>query len=792
MKNAQRWTVALAGNPNSGKTTVFNNLTGSNQHVGNYPGVTVEKREGAARYDKTDFLIVDLPGTYSLTAYSEDEVVARRFIVEDKPDIVANIIDASNLERNLYLTTQLLELERPTVLVLNMMDIADGRGYSINDNALSEIFGSPVVRTIGSRNTSTKEILATCAASAGQVRPVKRIDYGNLEPAIEQLSQELTKIQHALSFPVRWLAIKLLENDEEVVRMVRGTDSGQAIISTAGTLRQQLQSQNEEDPELTIANRRYQFVSEVLSRILTVQPGQEQTTSDKIDKILTNRVLGLPIFFALMWLLFNFVFTVADAPMGWLEDGTAMLGEWVGASLPEGDLRSLLVDGIIGGVGGVVVFLPQILLLFFGIALLEGSGYMARAAFVMDRVLRSVGLHGKSFIPMLIGFGCSVPAVMATRTLENPRDRLVTILVTPFMSCSARLPVYTILISAFFSKESAGTVLFSIYVFGIAVAVIMARIFRSFFFKGAVEPFVMELPPYHVPTLRSVLLQMWERGVLYLKKAGTIILAVSIGIWFLTNYPSDIEYSKDYDTLITNVQTQFEEQTATEILPALQTESVEAHEAFSALLEKMQAIEEEFEGKIEELELEEDSPEFAAVQASKDQQLEALKAQDEPLFTLAERYQELQGEADEATEALENEQAAEKLVGSYAGRLGHAIAPLFKPLGFDWKISIGLFAGFAAKEVLVSTLGTIYSMGEADETSAALREALIADPVFSPLVAYTLMVFVLLYTPCLAVVAVIRRETNSWRWPLFSMAYTLVVAWVFSFLVRTIGGMMGY
>lgn len=792
MKNAQRWTVALAGNPNSGKTTVFNNLTGSNQHVGNYPGVTVEKREGAARYDKTDFLIVDLPGTYSLTAYSEDEVVARRFIVEDKPDIVANIIDASNLERNLYLTTQLLELERPTVLVLNMMDIADGRGYSINDNALSEIFGSPVVRTIGSRNTSTKEILATCAASAGQVRPVKRIDYGNLEPAIEQLSQELTKIQHALSFPVRWLAIKLLENDEEVVRMVRGTDSGQAIISTAGTLRQQLQSQNEEDPELTIANRRYQFVSEVLSRILTVQPGQEQTTSDKIDKILTNRVLGLPIFFALMWLLFNFVFTVADAPMGWLEDGTAMLGEWVGASLPEGDLRSLLVDGIIGGVGGVVVFLPQILLLFFGIALLEGSGYMARAAFVMDRVLRSVGLHGKSFIPMLIGFGCSVPAVMATRTLENPRDRLVTILVTPFMSCSARLPVYTILISAFFSKESAGTVLFSIYVFGIAVAVIMARIFRSFFFKGAVEPFVMELPPYHVPTLRSVLLQMWERGVLYLKKAGTIILAVSIGIWFLTNYPSDIEYSKDYDTLITNVQTQFEEQTATEILPALQTESVEAHEAFSALLEKLQAIEEEFEGKIEELELEEDSPEFAAVQASKDQQLEALKAQDEPLFTLAERYQELQGEADEATEALENEQSAEKLVGSYAGRLGHAIAPLFKPLGFDWKISIGLFAGFAAKEVLVSTLGTIYSMGEADETSAALREALIADPVFSPLVAYTLMVFVLLYTPCLAVVAVIRRETNSWRWPLFSMAYTLVVAWVFSFLVRTIGGMMGY
>ncbi|KYZ75642.1 ferrous iron transporter B [Anaerosporomusa subterranea] len=790
MKATHRWTVALAGNPNSGKSTVFNNLTGSSQHVGNYPGVTVEKREGFAGSDNKEFRIVDLPGTYSLTAYSEDEVVARRFIVEEKPDVVANIIDASNLERNLYLTAQLLELEQPTVLVLNMIDVASGRGYSINNKALEEVFASPVVRTVGSRNQGTKEILAACAASAGQQHQSWRIDYGNLESAIEQLSHELTANGEGLRFPVRWLAIKLLENDEEILRLIRDLSAGQTIIHRAAKLRQELQTKNDEDPELTIADRRYQFVGKVLSRILTVQSDKNQTTSDKIDKVLTNRIFGLPIFFALMWLLFNLVFTLAEAPQSWLEDGAAALGTWVGAHMAEGDLRSLLVDGIIGGVGGVIVFLPQILLLFFGIALLEGSGYMARAAFIMDRVLRSVGLHGKSFIPMLLGFGCTVPAVMATRTLENPRDRLVTILVSPFMSCSARLPVYTVLISAFFSKESAGSVLFSIYVLGIVIAVLMARIFRSFLFKGAVEPFVMELPPYHLPTLRSVLIQMWERGVLYLRKAGTIILAVSVLIWFLTNYPSEVQYSKDYDTLITQSQTLFEEQAAKEIAPALQVENIEQHQDFMALLEKAQAIDEDFEKQTAELES--DSPEFAAIELAKEEQFAALKAENEKLFSLAERYQELKATAEDEVAALEQEQAAEKLVASYAGRIGQAIEPLVKPLGFDWKISIGLFAGVAAKEVLVSTLGTIYSVGEADETSVALQEALVADPVFSPLVAYTLMVFVLLYSPCFAALAVIRRETNSWKWSLFTMVYTIVVAWVVSFLVYTIGGLLGF
>lgn len=790
MKIAHRWTVALAGNPNSGKTTVFNNLTGSNQHVGNYPGVTVEKREGFISSDNLDFRIIDLPGTYSLTAYSEDEVVARRFIVEEKPDVVANILDASNLERNLYLTVQLLELEQPTVLVLNMIDVATQRGYSIDDRALENVFASPVIRAVGNRNQGTKETLVACAHSAGQPHQPWRIDYGNLEPAIEQLSRKLTTNGESLRFPVRWLAIKMLENDEEVLRLVRSLSTGSAVVQLASNLRQELQEKNDEDPELTIADRRYQFVGQVLSRILTVQSDKSLTTSDKIDRVLTNRIFGLPIFFALMWLLFNLVFTLAEAPQTWLEDGAAAVGTWVGSHMEEGDLRSLLVDGIIGGVGGVIVFLPQILLLFFGIALLEGTGYMARAAFIMDRILRSVGLHGKSFIPMLLGFGCTVPAVMATRTLENPRDRLVTIMVAPFMSCSARLPVYTVLISAFFTKESAGSVLFSIYVLGIVVAVLMARIFRSFFFKGAVEPFVMELPPYHLPTLRSVLMQMWERGILYLKKAGTIILAVSVLVWFLTNYPSEVQYSKDYDTLITQSQTIFEEQSAKEIAPALQVENIEDHPEFTALLEKMQALDEDFDGQTAELDA--DSPEFAAAESAKQSQLSALKAENTELFAIAERYQELKATADEQVQALEREQAAEKLVASYAGRIGQAIEPMIKPLGFDWKIGIGLFAGFAAKEVLVSTLGTIYSVGEADETSVALQEALAADPVFSPLVAYTLMVFVLLYSPCFAVSAVIRRETNSWKWPVVTIVYTTIVAWIVSFLIYTIGGMLGF
>lgn len=700
--HGQKHIVALTGNPNSGKTTIFNSLTGSRQHVGNYAGVTVEKREGVRNFHDDTLHIVDLPGTYSLTAYSEEEKVARRFIIEDAPEVVVEVIDASNIERNLYLAIQILELERPTIFALNMMDVAESRGIKIDDAKLSELFKVPVVRTVGRKNRGMEELLhaVSDAIHHGVGQPF-RVDYGeDIEKVIEKLSARLAAVNRELKFPVRWLAVKLLENDQEIIDMVKNLPGSESIVEDSIAAREELLLKNGEDTEITIADYRYRFIGSVLTQVAKFPLLETATTSDKIDKVLTNRVYGLPIFFGLMWLLFNFVFVLSEYPMGLIETGVTGLGNWLGENMAEGHLKSLVVDGIIGGVGGVIVFLPNILLLFLGIAILEDTGYMARVAFIMDRIMRAVGLHGKSFIPLLLGFGCGVPAVMAARTLDNPRDRLVTILVTPFMSCSARLPVYTILIAAFFSEEAAGTVLFSIYLLGIALAIIMARIFRSTLFPGNVDPFVMELPPYHLPTVKNILLHMWERSVLYLKKAGTIILAVSIVVWFLTSYPSEVNYSKDYNYL-----------------------TAQAEEAFDK----------------------------------------------------------------EKLEELHKEQAGEKLSLSYAGTIGRAIEPIIKPLGFDWKIGVGLFTGFAAKEVLVSTFGTIYSVGEADETSFSLREKLAQDPVFNSLVAYTLMVFVLIYAPCLAVITVIWRETMSLKWALFTLGYTTVLAWIISFIVYRVG-----
>lgn len=660
-------TVALAGNPNCGKTTLFNNLTGARQKVGNYPGVTVEKREGVCHCRVgAPLRVIDLPGTYSLTAYSEDERVARRYIVQDNPDVVANIVDASNLERNLYLTVQLLELERPSVLVLNMTDVAKTRGILINDQVLSERLGILVERTVGSRNVGTEELAKALACSVCRPTHPFVLDYGaDLEAAIAYLHKPLASAK--LDYPVRWTAIKLLENDAEVVELVAALPNGQTIIDLAGSLRADLEQMTGNDPEILIANQRYQFVQSVITAAIVVGENDRETISDRIDLILTHRIFGLPIFFGMMWFLFTLVFTFAEYPQELIESGFAWLSDWIGAVLPDGGLKSLLIEGVIGGVGGVLVFLPNILLLFLGISLLEDSGYMARAAFLMDRIMRSVGLHGKSFIPLLLGFGCSVPAIMGTRTLDNPRDRLVTILVAPLMSCSARLPVYTVLIAAFFHETNAGTVLFSIYFLGIVLAVLMAKLFRSFLFPGESEPFVMEMPPYHLPSVRGTLLHMWERSILYLKKAGTIILAVSVIIWFLTNYPGV-------------------------------------------------------------------SPEE-----------------------------------------------------SYAGLIGRFIEPVLNPLGFDWKIAISLLTGFTAKEMLVSTLGTIYAIGAEGEAAMSLPQALAADALLNPVTAYALMVFVLIYAPCLPTIAVIRRETNSWKWAGFSMIYPTVLAWIMAFAVVQIG-----
>lgn len=667
-------TVALAGNPNCGKTTLFNNLTGAKQHVGNYPGVTVEKREGFANFQGKEFVIVDLPGTYGLMAHAADELVARRFIVHNKPDLIVNIVDAGNLERNLYFSLQLLELERPVVMALNMVDVAENNGIRINDQLLAEILHIPVIRTVGRQNRGTADILAAAAAAAEQ-QAAAGLDFRYSEPieaAIGRIVEPLARIKTGLRFPRRWLALKLLEDDAEASAYLRDVAGGEQAIVTAAVCNREL-TDPVGDPALLIAEQRHRFVAGVYEQVASCSRNEALSTSDRLDLMLTGKFSGLPIFFGLMWLLFNLVFTVGAYPQAWLEDGFNALGGFISPLLTDDDLRSLVVDGIIGGVGSVMVFLPNILILFLGIAFLEDTGYMARAAFIMDRIMQSVGLHGKSFIPLLLGFGCSVPAIMGSRTLENPRDRLVTILVTPFMSCSARLPVYTVLTAAFFDENVAGTVLFSIYFLGILLAVLVARMFRTLVFKGESEPFVMEMPPYRLPTFKSILIHMWERSLLYLRKAGTIILAVSILVWFLVNYPE-----------------------------------------------------------------------------------------------------------------------TDHIAGSYAGQLGKLVEPWIAPLGFDWKLGVGLVSAFTAKEVLISTLGTLYNIGQTGEIAVALQQALSSDTAYRPLTAYSLMVFVLVYSPCLATVAVTKRETNSWRWALFSPVYTTLLAWLLAFAVYQTGILLGY
>ena len=711
---AKKITIALAGNPNSGKTTVFNNLTGARQHVGNYPGVTVEKIEGTLKYKGYEIDVVDLPGIYSLTAYSIDEIVARNFLVEENPDVVIDIIDASNLERNLYLATQFKELGVPLVLAFNMADLAKRQGLKIDEERLSQLLGVPIVFTVATKKTGMDELLDTAIQVAeGKSKLAETtVGYGR------ETEEEITKLETVLSqdknlvikYPAHWLALKLLENDSEVIKKIKESSIASEILGMVQKSIVHLKGVFGDEPEAIIADRRYGFISGACSEAIQRTYELRHTTSDRIDKVLVNRILGLPIFLGLMWLVFKFTFKLSEPLMSWVEAAQEWLGNLLGRLLPDGSaVQSLVVDGMISGVGSVLIFVPIIFLLFLAIALLEDSGYMARAAFIMDRLMHKIGLHGRSFIPMLLGFGCNLPAIMATRTIQDRKDRVVTILVNPFMSCGARLPVYTLLIGAFFHKKIAGNILFSLYILGIIIAIITAKLFRKYLLKGPAAPFVMELPPYRLPTLKGLLIHMWERGVVYLKKAGTIIFAGCVVVWFLSNFPWNPAYSRDYDALIAKA-----------------------------------------------------------------------------------------GENQEIVSQLENEKAYEKLEKSYAGSLGMMIAPVFKPLGFgNWKIAVGLVGGFVAKEIVVGTLGTLYAVGEADEESETLRQALQKEKrpdgskIYTPLVAYSLMVFVLLYLPCLATIAVIKRETNSWRWPIFTAIYTTALAWLVSFIIYQGGKFLG-
>ncbi len=704
-------TIALSGNPNSGKTTIFNNLTGLRQHVGNYPGVTVEKKTGETKYKGYKVNVVDLPGTYSLTAYSLEEIVARNFIVNEKPDVVVDIVDSSNLERNLYLAVQLMELNTPLILAFNMTDIVKKSGKKIDISLLSELFGIPIIETVGSRGLGSDKLLEAVIKVVSSRKEKKvEVKYG------EEVENEIVKIISVLKegkaltlkFDARWIAVKLLEQDRDIIDTLKKTSGPKYSKVEEVTTRAigHITSILRDTPEIIIADGRYGFINGALREAYEEASLKKVDISEKIDRVLTNRIMGIPIFALIIWLMFQFVFTLGKYPMGWIELGFGKLSVLITEIVQQGLIRSLLVDGVIGGVGGVIIFTPNIILLFFAIALLEDSGYMARAAFVMDRIMHKIGLHGKSFIPLIIGFGCTVPAYMGSRILENRRDRLVTMHINTFMSCGARLPVYILFAGAFF-PAIAGNVIFSIYLIGVVMAVIMARVLRATRFKGESEPFVMELPAYRIPTLKGILIHTWERTWMYIKKAGTVILAISILMWMLFTFPMiGNNYSTDYKGQVNEIEQSYQS------------------------------------GEITEREL------------------------------------------DESIVVIEAKMAGEGLAYSAAGRMGRFLEPVFRPLGFDWKMVVATISGIAAKEVVVSTMGTLYSIQEADGQSDSLKTALYKN--YHPLVGYNFMLFTLLYFPCMAGMVIFRKEAGT-KEMLFQIGYTFLLAWVVSFLVFQIG-----
>jgi len=721
-------TIALAGNPNSGKTTIFNNITGTRQKVGNWPGVTVAKKEGHVSKYGYDLKIIDLPGTYSLTPFSIEEIVARNYVLDERPDVVIDIIDASNLERSLYLATQLRELDCKVLFALNMADVARGRGMKIDGAKLSELLDVPVVFTVGNKNEGIDDLLKASiqlAESPTEAPRKRKVKYSqDVETAIVRLRQFLEeKTDGNLPYNARWTAIKLLEDDKIVKeRILQKTgEHGLEILQTAQALRKHLSQRFDDDPQIVMTDERYGFIAGIIKEVQTTSTRQRIDISRNIDLVLTNRFIGFPIFLFFIWAMFQLTFTLGAYPMDWIDGGVAWLSAVLDGQLPDGLFKDLLLDGIIGGVGSVIVFLPNIVILFFCIALFEDTGYMARSAFLMDKIMHLIGLHGKSFIPMLMGFGCNVPAIMATRTLESEKDRILTILITPFMSCSAKLPVYIILAGAFFGIR-AGTVIFGIYLLGIVLSIITGRLFRSTLLRGADAPFVMELPPYRVPMIKSLMIHMWDRSKIFLKRMSKVILIGSIIVWMLSNFPRNISTAVDYDTRKSRV--------------------------IAAYATRLKAAD-----------------------ASAGTQLEKEKAA--------------------AVAALEKARQSALTEKSFMGSMGKALAPVFAPLGIDWRGGVALLTGFVAKEIVVSTLGVLHAVGGEEEESEALKKALLASGM-TPLSALSMMIFVLLYLPCLATTAAIKRETGSYRWMFFSIAYSTSVAWIMSCIAYQGGRLLGY
>ena len=681
----------MVGNPNCGKTSLFNVASGAHEHVGNYSGVTVDAKKGFFEYKGYHFNICDLPGTYSLSAYSPEELYVRRYLKNEIPDVIVNVVVASNLERNLYLTTELIDMDYRMVIALNMFDELEQSGGKIDYKHLGNMIGVPIVPTVSRSGKGVNQLFDTIIeVYEGRDESVRHVHVGLgkvIENSITPLKDLLKKDPTCnREFSPRYLAIKILEGDTEVKRMLEGSESYPELMNIRNAEVEKIETTLNEDIESAIANEKYGFISGALAE--TYRPGdkEEAKTTRIIDSFVTNKLFGFPIFIFLMWLMFEATFSIGAYPMEWIENGVAWLSEIIGNYMPSGPLKDLLIDGILGGVGGVIVFLPNILILYLFISFMEDSGYMSRAAFIMDKIMHKIGLHGKSFIPLVMGFGCNVPAIMATRTIESRSSRLITILINPFISCSARIPIYILLVGTFF-PQYASLVFIGLYLFGIIVAVITAKLMRRFFFKVDETPFVMELPPYRMPTAKATFRHMWNKAEQYLRKMGGVILVASVIVWFLSYYPRP-------------------------------------------------------------------------------------KASYERELTPHEQM--------------------EQQSNSYLGKIGQAVTPLVDPLGFNWKVTTSLLSGTAAKELVVSTLGVLYSEIDADETISLSKKISQPNPVtgvpdFTPLVALSFMVFVLLYFPCIASVIAVAKEAGSWKWGAFTVLYNTGVAWIVSFLVYQIG-----